>query len=296
MEVLAEYICEGKTPLFITGAGLSAPSGIAPYRGAPNAVWHKFLTQWGTRSKFVSNSKSWYNQFWLRTHHKIEYITAKPNAGHYAIAAIANCCNARVVTQNIDRLHLKTSLAPSKLVEVHGALGLYKCIQDGCPYASEASIEGINISKYRTKGTSLENGTLKIANVPICPLCKQDVLPQALLFDEDYTSHSFYQWDKVREWTESSDVIIFVGTSFSVGITEYVLRIARENNKPVFNFNLYKEDLLQNSSEGQGLKMHHVVGSADVTLPQLYSAIYNYNEAAKSPTRRRLWYYRPMAS
>lgn len=38
-----------------------------------------------------------YNKFWLRTHQKPEYFKAQPNAGHYAIAAISQMCNAKVV-------------------------------------------------------------------------------------------------------------------------------------------------------------------------------------------------------
>ena len=36
--------------------------------------------------------------------------------------------NVRVVTQNVDRLHLKAGIDPSHLVEVHGAIGLYRCV------------------------------------------------------------------------------------------------------------------------------------------------------------------------
>jgi hypothetical protein len=38
-----------------------------------------------------------YNKFWLRTHQKPEYFKAQPNAGHYAIAAISQMCNAKVM-------------------------------------------------------------------------------------------------------------------------------------------------------------------------------------------------------
>jgi hypothetical protein len=34
------------------------------------------------------------------------------------------------------------------------------------------------------------------------------VLPQALLFDEQYGSHQFYQWDRVDEWFHDSDVLV----------------------------------------------------------------------------------------
>lgn len=45
---------------------------------------------------------------------------------------------------------------------------------------------------------------------------------QALLFDEKYSSHPFFQWERAMRWLERADAIVFVGTSFSVGITHDV--------------------------------------------------------------------------
>lgn len=59
--------------------------------------------------------------------------------------------------------------------------------------------------------------------VPKCIECGSPVLPLALFFDELYISHSFYQYEKALEWLYSSDIIIFVGTSFSVGICNEAL-------------------------------------------------------------------------
>ena len=68
-----------------------------------------------------------WNKFWLRTHEKPEFLDAKPNAGHFAIAQITQRCNARIVTQNIDRLHpITLNVRKERLIEVHGRLGLYK--------------------------------------------------------------------------------------------------------------------------------------------------------------------------
>ena len=77
----------------------------------------------GTRRMFLSSPIDWYNKFWLMTHHRREYLIAKPNEGHHAIARLSKLCNLRVITQNIDQLHLKTSLCPSHVIEVHGRLG-----------------------------------------------------------------------------------------------------------------------------------------------------------------------------
>ena len=41
----------------------------------------------------------------------------------------------------------------------------------------------------------------------------------SLLFDEDYDSHSFYDFERVEEWFKGADALVFVGTSFAVTLT-----------------------------------------------------------------------------
>lgn len=279
MDNLVADLCNGEVPLFITGAGLSAASGIAPYRGTSTAVWTNFVMSWGTRSKFKKNPTLWYNKFWLRTHQKPEYFKAQPNAGHYAIAAISQMCNAKVITQNIDRLHLQTALCPHKLIEVHGRLGMYKCITDDCSYAYDESIDDIDLEDYAKEGTCMDAGNLMLTEAPICPSCDEAVLPQALLFDEQYGSHQFYQWDRVDEWFHDSDVLIFVGTSFSVGVTEKALAIAQEFGKKVYSFNLYAE------RREDYPWIQHILGPSEKTLPTLAHRMQHYH------ARPRLWFY-----
>ena len=61
-----------------------------------------------------------------------------------------------------------------------------------------------------------------VGALPMCPACGAPSLPQALLFDEEYESHSFYQYRKALRWLATAKALVFVGTSFAVGITEQV--------------------------------------------------------------------------
>ena len=63
--------------------------------------------------------------------------------------------------------------------------------------------------------------TQVLGELPCCPAegCGQPCLPQTLLFDEDYESHTFYQWKKAERWLSEADGFVFVGTSFSVTVT-----------------------------------------------------------------------------
>ena len=85
--------------------------------------------QWGTKRKFLEDPATWWTDFWLKSHDTAEFLNARPSASHVAISQIVRAYpNVRVATQNVDRLHLKSGIDPSHLVEVHGAIGLYRCV------------------------------------------------------------------------------------------------------------------------------------------------------------------------
>ena len=85
--------------------------------------------QWGTKRKFLEDPATWWTDFWLKSHDTNEFLNARPSASHVAISQIVRAYpNVRVATQNVDRLHLKSGIDPSHLVEVHGAIGLYRCV------------------------------------------------------------------------------------------------------------------------------------------------------------------------
>jgi len=102
----------------------------------------------------------------------------------------------------------------------------------------------------------------EIDTPPKCPGCGRFCLPQALLFDEGYHSHQFYQFEKVESWIENASAVVFVGTSFSVAITDVALKYAHEHHIPVYNFNIGR---LESRTKG----VINVTGSAAVTLPLL---------------------------
>jgi NAD-dependent SIR2 family protein deacetylase len=143
-----------------------------------------------------------------------------------------------------------------RLAEVHGRLGLYKwfahkyvfivtlsSITPNCKYSWAESIteEDVDLNALAVEGTSMEEGNLQLKKPPTCPACKQPVLPQSLLFDELYESHSHYGWDRCQLWMEEAEIFVFVGTSFSVGVTAEAIAIAEKEKKKVFNFNLTED-------------------------------------------------------
>lgn len=108
----------------------------------------------------------------------------------------------------------------------------------------------------------------RLTVAPTCPTCGNKVLPQALLFDEGYHSHDHYNFQKMEDWLEEAEVLVFIGTSFAVTLPLVALDHARETGIPVFNFNV--SDMLDSSRR---LNAENITGPSQVTLPKLLQAI-----------------------
>ena len=129
-----------KRPLTIlTGAGISAESGIPTFRG-PTGYWSQFkFEELASREGFVANPErvlAWY------TERRVQLRTVQPNAGHYAIAGFERLLPETVViTQNVDGLHHR---AGSQTVwELHGTLMRDKCFDCESPFDATYDITTI---------------------------------------------------------------------------------------------------------------------------------------------------------
>lgn len=146
-----------------------------------------------------------------------------------------------------------------------------------CVYESSKSIRGCDLLPESVRNILTNNNVeaddgihqhqeLFIDQAPECPGCKKNnsVIPQALLFDEGYHSHSHYKFELAEDWIADASALVFVGTSFAVTITNVALEFARIKEVPVFNLNLI--DRLEPTSR---LQAENVIGRSDETLPML---------------------------
>ena len=146
-----------------------------------------------------------------------------------------------------------------------------------CPYQYLQSLEPSQLvlpDKDRKSLVKLQESNdptetpLGLTEAPHCPVCDNIVMPQALLFDEGYHSHSFYQFEEAEDLLRDCHVIVFCGTSFAVNLTSVALEHARDMDIPVFNFNLH--DVLPATSR---LNASNIMGKAHESLPKLVEAI-----------------------
>jgi NAD-dependent deacetylase len=214
--------------LVVTGAGISLASGIPTFRGEdPGAIWKMDVTELGTYRYFSQDpvgSWRWYLSRFERT------VGAKPNPAHTALVALESWCEGRggemlLVTQNIDGLH--SQAGSRNLIEVHGRADRLRCPRHGCPNGSPAG--SLPRTDFDLDSFLAEPS---LATLPRCPKCRSAMRQHVLWFDEYYDSHLDYQWPRVLEASANAEAVLFVGTSFSVGVTDLVLRAALQRGAP----------------------------------------------------------------
>jgi NAD-dependent deacetylase len=189
----AHHIC------VLTGAGVSAESGVPTFRDAQSGLWAKYdPMDLATPQAFVDNPKliwRWYR--WRR-----ELVSqAEPNPAHLALAALADLVpKLTLVTQNVDGLHQRAGSAG--VIEFHGNLFDDRCFRDG----------------------RLETD-LKEAAVPRCSDCDEPLRPGVVWFGEAIPEAALEQsFAAARE----CDVFLSIGTSSLVFPAAGLIDLARD--------------------------------------------------------------------
>ena len=115
-----------KKLVVLTGAGMSAESGISTFRDS-DGLWEKYRVEdVATPEGFAANPElvlNFYNQ------RRRELLNTKPNAGHIGLADLEQEFDVHIITQNIDNLH---QMAGSKnVLELHGSVYRNYCMKCG---------------------------------------------------------------------------------------------------------------------------------------------------------------------
>ena len=245
------------TTLYVTGAGVSADSGIPTFRGE-DGYWtigsRNYTPQeMATRSMYEGNP----GQFLLWYYRRFaEYRAVPPNDVHRWLADQCNSGAARLITQNIDGLDGRAG--NRDYVCIHGRLDCMTRYDDqdalhdavtGHPNLLEsdtiipapwddvpAMLAAVGAATTDPKAASDED--LQAALLRLCgidadagPRRGASLKPYVLLFDEYYTD--LYRMSTAEQWMHQADRMVFMGTSFSVNITAIALRTAIQRGIPV---------------------------------------------------------------
>ncbi|MBK7659095.1 MAG: NAD-dependent deacylase [Betaproteobacteria bacterium] len=235
----ARALLDGATAVAVlTGAGISAESGIPTFRDALTGLWEKFRPEdLATPEAFLADPKlvwDWYA--WRRE----QVARALPNAGHHALVAIEDACRDRgvdftLVTQNVDGLH---ELAGTRrLVELHGNIRRVKCFDHGHAVKIWPEADG----------------------VPACPHCGSLLRPDVVWFGESLPGVALTQ---AIAASQSCEVFLCVGTSTVVEPAASLPFMALREGAKVIEVNPTRTPLT-------GRATIAIAGSAAEVLPDL---------------------------
>jgi NAD-dependent deacetylase len=199
----------------LTGAGVSAASGVPTFRGS-EGLWRNFSpTQLATPEAFARDPLTvweWYE--WRREH----IARCEPNAAHRVLADWSQRNDRwRTVTQNVDDLHLRAGTRD--LVRLHGSIWELACA-NGCRSQTDT---------WRDEHVPL------MQRPPRCPGCGGLARPAVVWFGEALNQADL---DAARSLASSCDVFITAGTSAVVQPAAALLHVARAHGAFTAEMNL----------------------------------------------------------
>jgi NAD-dependent deacetylase len=217
--------------LVLTGAGVSAESGIPTFRGK-DGYWRNLdPTRLATPEAFARDPElvwEWYRERQQRIRN------AQPNAAHEAIARLAQYTDEfLLVTQNVDDLHARAGVSAEKMVQIHGDIFVTQCSRcefskrgrGGSPEPPARRAIYPQARRLRLIARTSENAV----DIPICSECNALMRPGVVWFGEQLP------WNEVQRVESfldggACDAVIVVGTTATFGyIIDWALRGSQDS-------------------------------------------------------------------
>ena len=216
--------------LVLTGAGVSAESGIPTFRGK-DGYWRNLdPTKLATPEAFARDPQLVWD--WYRERRQGIRI-ARPNAAHEAIARLAQRRDEfLLVTQNVDDLHARAGVAAEKMVQIHGDIFVTRCSRcdfERQDYEHEHEQEDQAVFGVREHVRALKAATCR--RTPKCPECGALMRPGVVWFGEHLPRN---EQERVENFLDGGtcDVVIVVGTTATFGyIIDWALRASRNGGE-----------------------------------------------------------------
>jgi len=222
----------------LTGAGISAESGIPTFREALTGLWATYdAEELATAEGFARQPRvvwQWYES------RRAAIRAAQPNAGHRALAALADLVpRLTLVTQNVDGLHRRAG-SPD-VIELHGNILRSRCSREGIVMEAGSTSE----------------------SPPPCARCGAPLRPDVVWFGEILPAAALVAAEAAAA---ACDVFLSVGTSNIVYPAAGLPWSAAARGAPVL--------VVNTTAEGQprGPNIHFALGPAGAVLPALLAA------------------------
>lgn len=237
MAAFRKIFSEAKNIAVITGAGVSAESGVPTFRGA-GGYWRKWQAQDLATPEAFSRNPS---RVWEFYHYRREVmLTKNPNPAHQAIAECEERLSKQgrvvtVITQNIDELHRHAG--SKNLLEIHGSLFRTRCLSCGHESANHRSPICAALKGKGAPDPKTLDAHIPVQDLPRCEQsgCRGLLRPAVVWFGETLDSDVLAHAQNVLE---CCDLCLVVGTSSVVYPAAMFAPQVAARGVPVAEFNL----------------------------------------------------------
>ena len=241
LDQAAEWLRRARCVAVLTGAGVSAESGLTTFRGAGGLWEGHHIEDVATPSAFQRNPVLVWRFYNAR---RAALRTAQPNPGHRALAALEERFAGQasdgelftLITQNVDGLH--QAAGSRRVLELHGSLRRIRCTV--CAYKADRGDEGL-------------------PDLPHCAECGELLRPDVVWFEEMLPMET---WKAAAKATAACQCFLVVGTSAVVYPAAGLIDAASAVGAAVIEVN--PEATFASRRGGLGLR-----GPSGVILPQL---------------------------
>jgi NAD-dependent deacetylase len=225
----------------LTGAGVSAESGIPTFRDAQTGLWARFSPEELASPAGFRNNPSAVWRWYMSRLKAVE--DALPNPGHRALADLEQrTSDMTLITQNVDDLHERAG--SRRVIHLHGSITRFRCSQCRVPYP-------------------LQPGDRERDNPPECPFCSGLIRPDVVWFGEMLPGSAL---ETAFRAAETCDVMLVVGTSGIVYPAAHLPAIAQQSGAKVIDVNPQPGPISQ-------LADVFLQGPSGQVLPQLLQAL-----------------------
>jgi NAD-dependent deacetylase len=217
----------------LTGAGISAESGIPTFRGSDgywtvgSTVYHpqELATQSAFRRMPV---EVWQWYLYRRTVCR----RAQPNRAHEALVRLEQGLGNRfrLITQNVDGLHLRAGQSPERTYQIHGNIDFMRCADECSTQLTPVPAEIGDVEA----GQALTGAQVALLS---CPRCRQPARPHVLWFDETY-DEPLFRFQSSIDAAGRAALVLVVGTSASTTLPWHVVEIAARKGAVIIDLNI----------------------------------------------------------
>jgi NAD-dependent SIR2 family protein deacetylase len=234
---LGRFFQQHPRVLVLSGAGISAASGIPTYRDARGRWLHSEPIK---HQEFISQPMR-RKRYWARSMRGWPQVRdATPNAAHVALAALESAGHvSSLITQNVDRLHQRAG--SRQVIDLHGRLDRVECLgcgefqcrnilQQQLTAMNPATASGPSAHPRPDGDADLPDDVVDKIHVPDCPDCGGVLMPDVVFFGGTVPRARV---DACMQALDDADALLAVGSSLQVFSGFRFCRRAAETGKPI---------------------------------------------------------------